>query len=159
MRVAIVGAGVMGCATALALAKRGADVVLLERAVPGAEASSAAAGLLGAQIEMHEKRVLFDDFVRARDGYGAWARELRDETGIDVGHRVNGALHVAHNEEEHDDVASAVAWQRSAELRAELVDARGAKQIEPALGDGVVPAANHAATAASHPPRHLAQHT
>src|SRR5205809_100104 len=41
----------MGCAAALALAERGANVVLLERAVPGAEASSAAAGILGAQME------------------------------------------------------------------------------------------------------------
>ncbi len=53
MKVAIIGGGVMGCATALALAGRGVDVVVLERAVPGAEASSAAAGILGAQIELH----------------------------------------------------------------------------------------------------------
>ncbi len=50
VHVVVVGAGVMGCASALALAKRGARVTLLERAVPGAEASSAAAGILGAQV-------------------------------------------------------------------------------------------------------------
>ena len=53
MRVAIIGGGVMGCTTALAIAELGADVTVLERAVPGAEASSAAAGILGAQVELH----------------------------------------------------------------------------------------------------------
>ncbi|MBL8612165.1 MAG: FAD-dependent oxidoreductase, partial [Myxococcales bacterium] len=44
MRVVIVGGGIMGCASAYALARAGAEVIVLERAVPGAEASSAAAG-------------------------------------------------------------------------------------------------------------------
>ena len=94
-RIAIVGGGIMGCTTALALADRGVDVVVLERAVPGAEASSSAAGILGAQVELHGKDSALEGFVRARDGYGAWARELRESTGIDVGHRVSGVLRVA----------------------------------------------------------------
>src|SRR5580658_8221327 len=52
LRVAIVGGGVMGCSVAMSAADLGADVVVLERAVPGAEASSAAAGILGAQVEL-----------------------------------------------------------------------------------------------------------
>src|SRR5450631_849877 len=100
MKIAIIGAGIMGCATARALAQRGADVVLLERAIPGAEASSAAAGILGAQVEMHEKGVMLESFVRARRDYATFAAELRDETGIDVGYRVTGALCTARAEDE-----------------------------------------------------------
>ena len=84
MRIVIIGGGVMGCATARALAQRGAKVTLLERAVPGAEASSAAAGILGAQAESHAPGPLHDLLVRARSGYHAWAVELRAETGIDI---------------------------------------------------------------------------
>ena len=51
MHVVIIGAGVMGCATAWRLAQAGVRVTVLERALPGAEASSAAAGILGAQTE------------------------------------------------------------------------------------------------------------
>ena len=66
MRVAIIGGGVMGCTTALALAERGAEVVVVERAVPGAEASSAAAGILGAQAELHGPGDDWSLLLRAR---------------------------------------------------------------------------------------------
>ena len=46
MKVAVVGGGIIGCATAWELARAGCAVTLFERATPGAEASSAAAGIL-----------------------------------------------------------------------------------------------------------------
>ena len=49
--VAIIGGGIMGCAVALRLAQRGVGVTVIERGIPGAEASSAAAGILGPQME------------------------------------------------------------------------------------------------------------
>src|SRR5579859_1712240 len=105
VRVAIIGAGVMGCASAVALAERGADVVVLERAVPGAEASSAAAGILGAQAESHTKGPLVSVFVRARTEYASWADKLRDLTGIDVGFRASGVLRVARGQAEVERAA------------------------------------------------------
>lgn len=151
-RVAIVGAGVMGCATALALAKRGADVVLLERAVPGAEASSAAAGILGAQIEMHEKGNMLPDFARARAEYGAWAEELRRDTGVDIGHRVSGALLLARSEDELGHVRKAVEWQRREGLRAEVLDPQGCRELEPELKGDVLGAAWYPDEAQVDPP-------
>src|SRR5436189_283713 len=46
VKVTVVGGGIIGCATAYELAKAGCAVTLFERATPGAEASSAAAGML-----------------------------------------------------------------------------------------------------------------
>jgi glycine oxidase len=92
VRVAIIGGGVMGCASAEALAKRGVEVVLLERAIPGAEASSAAAGILGAQIESHAIPELREMLVTARELYPRWSEELRDATGIDIGYRRTGVM-------------------------------------------------------------------
>ncbi len=141
MHVAVIGAGVMGCASALALAKRGARVTLLERAVPGAEASSAAAGILGAQAESREAPALRSLFVRARDEYGAWAGALEAETGIAVGHRVSGLLHVARDALERDGLRGLVASQRAEGLRAEMLDAEEACRVERELSPEVAGAA------------------
>jgi glycine oxidase len=142
VRVAIVGGGVIGCATALKLAEGGADVVVLERAVPGAEASGAAAGILGAQVELHGRGEDLALFVRARDGWGRWARMLREVSGIDVGYRVSGVLRIARSDSELADLEHEVAWQRDHGLRASLLDARAAHEIEPELASGVVAAAH-----------------
>jgi len=146
MRVAIIGGGVMGCATALALAERDVDVVVLERAVPGAEASSAAAGILGAQIELHGHAAGEDAalFLRARDAWGPWALHLRELTGIDVGHRVSGVLRLAFNAEQEAQIEHDVTRQRARGLTAELLDGNGARTVEPMLSGDVVAAAHFA---------------
>jgi glycine oxidase len=141
MRVIVVGGGVMGCATALALAERGAEVIVLERAVPGAEASSAAAGILGAQVEAHENAALLPLFVRARAEYAGWAESLRARTGVDIGHRVSGGLRVALREEDVPPLQRDVEWQRANGLRAELVDGGRSREIEPQLAAAATAAA------------------
>jgi glycine oxidase len=133
VHVVVIGAGVMGCASALALAKRGVRVTLLERAVPGAEASSAAAGILGAQAESQEAPALRDLFVRAREQYAAWAESLEAATGIGIGHRVSGLLHVAHDAEERAALLAYVRSQQADGLRAEMLDANEACRVEPEL--------------------------
>jgi len=152
VRVAIVGGGVMGCATALALAERGAQVVVLERAVPGAEASSAAAGILGAQAELHGREEDTALFVRARDGWAAWAAALREASGIDVGWRRSGVLRVARSEDERAELAREVIWQSERGLRAELLEGPGAREVEPQLGETVVAAAHFPDDAQVDPP-------
>src|SRR5271165_498382 len=119
----------MGCATALALAERGADAIVLERAVPGAEASSAAAGILGAQIELHGKGEDASLFLRARDAWAPWARELRDATGIDVGWRACGVMRVAFEPEQAQELEREVSWQQQRGLRAERLDGEGARKV------------------------------
>lgn len=133
----------MGCTSAIALATRGMDAVILERAVPGAEASSAAAGILGAQAELHGRPSAEEASLlsRARGAWGPWARELREATGIDVGYRETGVLRVALREDEHAALGEEVAWQQSCGLRASLLDAAGAREVEPLLSPAVLGAA------------------
>lgn len=153
MRVVIIGAGVMGTATALELARRGVrDVVVLERAVPGAEASSAAAGMLAAQMEAKDgaERAAF---IAARDAYATWAEELRASSGIDVGYRRCGALELAMDDASLASLASRVASDSAAGLRAELVDAAGARALEPELTTKIAGAAWFADEAQVDPPR------
>jgi glycine oxidase len=155
MRIVVVGAGIMGCATALELASRGVrDVLVLERAVPGAEASSAAAGMLAAQIESHDDDEL-GRFVAARDAYEAWTLGLREQTGIDVGFRRSGALEVARDARALTEASAKVDRHRARGLRADLLDRREALAVERALGDDVVHAAFYPDEAQVDPPQLL----
>ncbi len=141
MRIVIVGAGVMGCASALELARRGVgDIVLLERAVPGAEASSAAAGMLAAQVESKNSDER-DLYVRARDEYARWAEELGERSGVDIGYRRSGILDLATDEEALRHLRARVESDQAAGLRAELLDSHGVRGVESAIGPDIAGAA------------------
>ncbi len=150
--IVIVGAGVMGCGVALSVADRGADVTVIERAVPGAEASSAAAGILGAQVELDGRADEVELFIRARAGWSAWAGVLREASGIDVGYRETGVLRVALGAHEHDELEREVAWQVSRGLEASLLGGGAARAIEPELAPDVVGAAYFPRDAQVDPP-------
>lgn len=136
--VTIVGAGVMGCAVAFELARRGTNVVVLERSVPGAEASGAAAGMLGAQVESHAPGPFVDLCVASRERFGTWADRLRQASGIDVEHRVCGITSAAFDRAELDRMEEHAAWQRGAGLRAESLRASDVRAAEPEIAPDVI---------------------
>lgn len=115
--VVIVGGGLVGSALALELARRGVPVVVLEKAVPGAEASSAAAGILAPRVEAHghpEQRALG---LLALAGWQDWAASL----GADVGFTRCGVL-VAREESPDPDaepIEGRALAERAPGLRAE----------------------------------------
>jgi glycine oxidase len=132
--VLLIGGGVMGCASALALAEAGMRVVVLERSVPGAEASSAAAGILGAQAEAHEPGPFFELARLSLGRYPAWAEQLKRATSIDVGYRPCGTIRVAIGDADPAAIARDFAWQRAAGLAVEQLDAAALARLEPSLG-------------------------
>ena len=131
--VVIVGGGVMGCASALELAKAGAKVIVLERSVPGAEASSAAAGILGAQVETVEGDPVFELARESRARYPAWAEQLKSATGIDIGYRQCGILRVAFDEASKNQMLSETAWQQRVGLSFQRVERDQLHTLEPKL--------------------------
>jgi len=131
--VAVIGGGVIGCACAWELARAGARVLVLERSVPGAEASSAAAGILGAQVEGHAPGPLFELSLRSRALYPRWARALATETGIDVEFRRSGVLRVAPTAPSLRALAEQHAFQRRAACRVEVLSRREVARRVPAL--------------------------
>jgi len=135
--VAVVGGGIMGCSVALRLAQRGVSVTVVERAIPGAEASSAAAGMLAPQTEADRPGPMLSFGLRSRALYPALADELRDATGIDIAYQRSGVLAVTFDEDGERALAARGAWQRAAGLAAELLGADAAHAREPALGPGV----------------------
>jgi len=120
----------MGCASAYRLARSGLRVTVLERSVPGAEASSAAAGILGARVEAHDPGPLTELFAASRALFPALSRELSRSTGIDIEYRECGVLRVAFQASEVRKLAAANRFQAK---HAKVVSKRALAALEPAL--------------------------
>lgn len=134
----VIGAGVMGSAIALRLAQAGQRVLVLEKAVPGAEASSAAGGILAPQVEAEHDGPLFRLALASRERYPGFADEIRELSGHDLGYRRGGVVRAALSDEELEAWLAERDWQRGAGLRVEVVRGAGLAELEPALGAGVV---------------------
>jgi glycine oxidase len=132
--VLVVGAGIVGSACALALGRRGARVLVLERGVDTADAATrAAAGIVSAQLD--SLPAALQALARAsRDLYPAWV----DGLDADVGFRRAGAVRVAFDETLLAALGAELAEQRRAGFEGELLDARALRALEPALGPDAI---------------------
>src|SRR5437660_206584 len=102
--VIIIGGGIIGCSIALRLAQAKVNVYVLERGVPGAEASSAAAGMLAPQGEMTVRDDFFELCAASRDLYPHFVAEIEELSGQAVGYRRDGTLIVAVGDEEQAEL-------------------------------------------------------
>jgi glycine oxidase len=135
--VLVVGGGVVGLAAARTLAAASRSVVLLERRRIGAEASSAAAGMLSPQGEAPADWPLLPLALRARDHHLALAPALERETGIAVELSTRGALHVAFTDEEARHLEEQAEWQRGQGLPVHSLSVRDLREAEPNLNPAV----------------------
>ena len=115
MDVAIVGGGLIGLASALELADRGLSVRVFDRGDPGAQASWAAAGILGPQSEIHAPSPMLDLCRASLAAYPA----LRHRLGADIGLHLDGTLHLAFDATEAARLEEQARWQERAGLRVE----------------------------------------
>lgn len=119
-QTAVVGAGIIGMATALELARTGRVVHVVERAPsPGAEASGAAAGMLAPQHEADGPSPFLELCLEARDLWLEVARDLLSTTGIDPGHHTDGLLHLALDASEWAALQRRSTWQSGVGLPVE----------------------------------------
>ncbi|HEX8772554.1 MAG TPA: glycine oxidase ThiO [Pyrinomonadaceae bacterium] len=134
----IVGGGVIGLSIARALARRGAGrVCLIERGRLGAEASHAAAGMLGAQAEANRADAFLSLACASRDLYPAMASALLEETGVSIELERTGTLYLAFTEEDEREINIRYEWQRSAGLHVEALTSAEARRLEPRISPDV----------------------
>ena len=118
-QVLIIGGGVIGCATALALATAGCRVTLIERGALGGESSWAGAGLLSPLLPWHYR----DEVTRLTDWsralYPGWIDGLRATSGVDPEYRACGMLVLPPY-----DRRAAVAWMGAHGQPIEEISAR-----------------------------------
>ncbi|MBF0161285.1 MAG: glycine oxidase ThiO [Magnetococcales bacterium] len=136
--VLIVGGGVMGCACAHRLASSGLRVTLLERALPGAESSAAAAGILGAQSEVSAAGPFLELCLASRQLFPDYVRELEAISGIAIGYESSGVLEVALDPAEGRLAVGRLQWMLDRGLRVEILDRAEALRLEPALAPTLV---------------------
>src|SRR5205823_1222879 len=89
--VIVIGAGIIGLATAWELRKRGLSVLVLERGEPGREASHAAAGMLVGEGEENPPALRPLALASARM-YPEFVHQIEDESGNKVDLRSEGTL-------------------------------------------------------------------
>lgn len=111
--VVVIGGGLIGCSIAMRLAQAGLRVSVVERGMPGAEASSAAAGMLSPQSEALEPGPFFDLCMASRRMYPRFAREVEALSGFRVDYRRDGTLLVATCEPERCELQGIYRAQKS----------------------------------------------
>jgi glycine/D-amino acid oxidase-like deaminating enzyme len=133
--VLVVGAGAFGAFTALRLAGAGCEVTVLERNVPGVEASGTNAGSLGAQNKPVRLGALSVEAIEA------W-RTFEAETGLDAGYHRTGGFRVAEDEVGVQRLREIAAAQSAVGVPIEPIDGDEARRRAPYLSSGVL-AANY----------------
>jgi glycine oxidase len=135
--VAVVGAGVIGLASAWRLAQAGADVVVVDPA-PGAGASGVAAGMLAPVTEarLGEEALL----ALNRASWARWpdfAAEVEAAGGRPVGYRADGTLMVALDADDRAVLDDLAGRHRAMGLAVEALRGREARALEPGLAPAV----------------------
>jgi len=135
--VVVIGAGICGTSTALALAHEGVDVVWLEAGRVAFEATGRNAGfILQGTAERYDRAVALMGRERARtvhalsiENHHRIARTIQQH-GLDCGYRMRGSLQLAGTPREEDELRTSAAWLAEDGFEAEVWSAA---QLPPAL--------------------------
>ena len=138
MHVVVLGAGVIGAAIAEALARRKADVTVLDMRSVGRGASQASAGMLAPWVEGRHHQALLGLGVRSARLFPELIQRLTDATGLRIEHEQTGTLEVALSADRAADLERARAWLDSQRVAAEWLEPSRLREFEPSLAPGVL---------------------
>ncbi|HYH59256.1 MAG TPA: glycine oxidase ThiO [Thermoleophilaceae bacterium] len=136
--VAVVGGGIVGLACAWYAARRGQSVVVLERDRLGHGASGVAAGMLApvTEADFGEDELLQLN-VAAAARWPAFAAELEAAAGIGTGFRETGALVVATDGDDAEELRRLADLHASLGLPSRWLSPRECRALEPGLSPRV----------------------
>lgn len=143
--VLVIGAGIAGSSTALALAKRGIEVAVLDRGLPNGQASGGNAGSLHVQL------LSFDFGAKAERGGGPAAstlplqkasaslwETLADELDSDIEFKRSGGIMVAESDVQMRFLERKAALERSLGIDTQIVGRGDIERKLPAISDAVI---------------------
>jgi glycine oxidase len=135
--VAIVGGGVIGCAIAYYLSKSGVDVAVFDRGEIGAEASSAAAGLLAPLGPLSGPGPFADLLLSSFALFPTLVPELEEASGIHLEYEQTGSLRIVRNKKHISNLLKRMnAWQPLG-LKMHWLTGDEARLLEPLLSPDV----------------------
>lgn len=133
--IIVVGAGIIGCAVAYELARRGAAVQVVDQRPAGNGATQASAGILAPYIEADGE---FLDFtVRSLNLFDEFVAEVSSDSGIAIPYRRTGTLQVATDADRMTALGNRAARLDAQGVHCAVLDAGAARVEEPRLGADV----------------------
>ena len=134
----IAGAGIIGlsCAWKLSLCK--IPVTVFDAREAGGEASWAGAGMLAPGGEMEEASPLTDMALRSLAMYPEFVEALSEASGMAIDYQRCGAVEVALNQREAEELERRAMRQAALGIRSEIIDYKGSESARFYLDDAVV---------------------
>jgi glycine oxidase len=136
--IIVVGAGIIGCAVAHELARRGASVKIVDDRPVGMGATQASAGILAPYIEADAGGPLLELTVRSLDLFDGFIARVSAESGAAISYRRTGTLDVALSDDEMRALTGTAAALAKRDVPARLLDAAGVRAAEPQIDEGAV---------------------
>jgi glycine oxidase len=136
--VIVVGAGIVGCAVACELARRGAAVEIIDERPIAMGATQASAGVLAPYIEAHEGSALLELTTRSLGLYDDFVARVTAESAVPVMYRRTGTIDVAGSEADLQVLRARAEMLVRQGVPALMLDEQTVRSEEPHLGDGAV---------------------
>jgi glycine oxidase len=131
--ILVIGAGVIGCAVAYELSRRGAAVHVVDDRLPGMGATQASAGVLAPYIEARHGGPLLELTVRSLDLFDPFVAAVQEDSGTAIEYRRTGTLDTAIGEDGLRHIRETAALLAFRGVAARLLDAPAARDEEPRL--------------------------
>ena len=135
--VVVVGGGIVGCAIAYELARRGVQVQVIERRLVGSGATQASAGVLAPYVEAYHSSNLLELATRSLDLYDDFISHVVEDSGISVQYRRTGTLEVAADAEAATRLFAIRRMCASHGVGAKWLNAEEARNAESQLSNGI----------------------
>lgn len=135
--VLIIGGGVIGCSIAYHLAKEGIDVEVVDQGEIGAQASSAAAGLLAPLLPCSSSSEFMTLLLASFALFPSLVSELEDASDIPIHYTLTGTLRTASNARGFKRLQQSCDCWNSWGFQTSLLDGAQARALEPELASSM----------------------
>ena len=136
--IVVIGAGIVGCAVACELTRRGASVTVVDDRAPGMGATQASAGILAPFIEARHEGPLLELTARSLGLFDEFISQVRTDSGSIVHYQRTGTLDVAMDGDALAGLRTACDRLAASRIHGELLDAAAVRRAEPQLSSSAL---------------------